>query len=853
MQNENIHRLLTAAKSVREVDSGSWTCYCPIHEDGPGIHNNSLSVAAPDDGKIIVHCHNGCDPKDIVYAFGLAWKDCFPPKQESKSKITATYDYQDEDGVLRFQVCRIEPGKDGRKKDFRQRMPDGAGDWTWKTKGLRKFPYRLKELAAADPAQPVFIVEGEKQVDYLRSLGLTATCNPGGAGKWLKPYAKYFDGRDVVVIPDCDPPNERTGKIVGAAHAKEVADSLIGVAKSIHVIELPNCQPKWGLDDWLQDGNTLQDLSEILKTAEPWGPESSIVTEVPVGGEPEGEMEDPITYDRKILKDIGIVYCAETEEMEIEVFSSSFRKFSVIRDPAKLTYPKLLQLAGPLARAKVSQATADDDGKPYSMNEVRNAIGIVAGSGKRGSEKLGAGIWRLNEQVVMVNGNHIAIFDGKTIVKVDSAVHEDHVFDLGNHDEWFDFEQVAGWINRDDRDWVYSSILELCTIIEQWRFKIADPDENPQICAEIIASLIVASLIQSFWTFRPMVFLLGESNCGKSTLIQLLCGEESNPLDSGLIGSLAIHSSNQSAAGIRQMAERSSRPVFVDEFEKGRHRTEILELLRGASRGSQSIRGTAGQKAVTTKLAFMAWAASTESGLVKQVDQNRWIQIQMVPPENAKMGKLKLPSVDEINTLRNKLVAAAVVIGNDARAMVDVLMANRPREKDHRICQIFAVPAAVFATMTGMPQENAVDSYKRMLRTYDHGQVEKDQDSTLDTILTSKIRTGHAEKSLLNLIQLSQNQFAPGSIENEDLLATHGIQIATLKDGSKYVFFVHKVVSRELLRGSSLEGVKIDELLMRLPGAQRDVRRVSGKPMRGVRVPISVILPPDESSLFTEV
>ncbi len=178
------------------------------------------------------------------------------------SKITAVYDYEDEDGVLRFQVCRIEPGKDGRKKDFRQRQPDGTGGWTWKTKGLQKFPYRLKELAAADPSHPVFIVEGEKQVDYLRTHGLVASCNPGGAGKWLKTYAKFFADRDVVVVPDCDPPNEKTGKIVGAAHAKEVADSLIGIAKSIHVIELPDCQPKWGLDDWLQSDD--HDLSETF-------------------------------------------------------------------------------------------------------------------------------------------------------------------------------------------------------------------------------------------------------------------------------------------------------------------------------------------------------------------------------------------------------------------------------------------------------------------------------------------------------------------------------------------------------------------------------------------------------------
>ena len=246
MQNAHIHRMLANLKNVKETGDGTYTAYCPVHESGQGNHNNSLSVAATDDEKIIVNCHNGCDAKDIVYSTGLTWSDCFPPKKkEPTSKITATYDYYDEDNVLRYQVCRLEPGNDGRKKDFRQRQPDGKGGWTWKTAGLKKFPYQLQELAAAPKDKPVFIVEGEKQVDYLRSLGLIATTNPGGAGKWLKTYAKYLKGRDCIVVPDADLPNEKTGKIVGADHAKTVADSLLGEAQSIHVIELPNCQPKW--------------------------------------------------------------------------------------------------------------------------------------------------------------------------------------------------------------------------------------------------------------------------------------------------------------------------------------------------------------------------------------------------------------------------------------------------------------------------------------------------------------------------------------------------------------------------------------------------------------------------------
>ena len=97
---------------------------------------------------------------------------------QQRRRILATYDYRDEAGELVFQVVRYEP------KDFRQRRPDGQGGWTWQVKGVRQVPYRLFELRANATDDPVLVVEGEKDVDRLASLGFVATCNAGGANKW---------------------------------------------------------------------------------------------------------------------------------------------------------------------------------------------------------------------------------------------------------------------------------------------------------------------------------------------------------------------------------------------------------------------------------------------------------------------------------------------------------------------------------------------------------------------------------------------------------------------------------------------------------------------------------------------
>lgn len=102
----------------------------------------------------------------------------------TSKRMIATYDYLDERGQLVYQVVRFEP------KGFAQRRPDGNGGWIWNLDGVTRLPYRLSELLAADRSEIVFVCEGEKDVDRLRTLGLAATCNSEGAEKFRPELAK---------------------------------------------------------------------------------------------------------------------------------------------------------------------------------------------------------------------------------------------------------------------------------------------------------------------------------------------------------------------------------------------------------------------------------------------------------------------------------------------------------------------------------------------------------------------------------------------------------------------------------------------------------------------------------------
>ncbi|MDD5050968.1 MAG: AAA family ATPase [Candidatus Pacebacteria bacterium] len=179
------------------------------------------------------------------------------------SKVVKTYDYLDESGTLLFQAVRYEP------KDFRQCRPDGKGGWIWNLEGVRRVLYRLPELLRVNPADWVFIVEGEKDVDRLYDEGLVATTCPMGAGKWDDNYSEFLNDRSkVVVIPDNDEPGRR--------HARQVAESLARVGVKARILELPGLPEKGDVSDWLDAGHDKTELLRLIDQSKPFVPANQI-------------------------------------------------------------------------------------------------------------------------------------------------------------------------------------------------------------------------------------------------------------------------------------------------------------------------------------------------------------------------------------------------------------------------------------------------------------------------------------------------------------------------------------------------------------------------------------------------
>lgn len=252
--------VLSRLEKVRRLKGSAWhwLARCPVHGD----RRPSLGLRIGESGALLAKClaNHGCTFAGIVQATGTRFEDWFPPKEDTRGgrrimtpgrKLVCTYDYHDDSGNVAYQVVRYDP------KDFAQRRPDGKGGWHWNLEGVERYIYRLPEILAA-PSHPVIVVEGEKDAEALKRLGLLSTTNAGGAGKWTPDLCAALRGRRVAILPDNDPP--------GRSHAIQVAGSLVwGGAAEVRICHLPGLPEKGDVTDWL--GDSLPGMTPDKKRA----------------------------------------------------------------------------------------------------------------------------------------------------------------------------------------------------------------------------------------------------------------------------------------------------------------------------------------------------------------------------------------------------------------------------------------------------------------------------------------------------------------------------------------------------------------------------------------------------------
>ena len=251
-----------------------YTALCPAHSD----NKQSLSVSVGDNGKILLNCHTGCTAKEIVNAMGLTMQDLFPElprKTREKNTVIAKYNYTDKDGNL---------------LNTKTRWSDKSFSWSHKENGKWKKGHKgeavLYNLPAVVSSKRVYVMEGEKDVETLKTCQKVATCSAHGAGtgKWLPQYTEALKGKEIVIIQD----NDDKGK----EFARETANALIDVAESVKVIDLTQ---EW---DTLKEHGDISDVFEMQEAKDVLTKLEALETMTsPQEQKYQEEIEQPSFYD----------------------------------------------------------------------------------------------------------------------------------------------------------------------------------------------------------------------------------------------------------------------------------------------------------------------------------------------------------------------------------------------------------------------------------------------------------------------------------------------------------------------------------------------------------------------------
>ena len=261
-------------KNVK-VDGDQIYASCPIpshnHKNGDKTPSFSFNFA---DG--CWFCHSTGDSGNIKQ---LSEKCGVPTPWNGRGKIPSketVYPYHDASGKLIYEVVRTDDPS-GKKIFQRAVNPDGSKKNSMK--GVERVPFHLPELLEAQKSnQTIYIVEGEKCVEALRGLGLVATTNSGGAGKWNDCGRHFQKGVNVTIIPDNDEPGRR--------HACEVAQDLQKRGCNVKILNLPDLPIKGDIYDWLKKGHSREELLELVGQEQEWDEEQVELDDVQ---EPENE------------------------------------------------------------------------------------------------------------------------------------------------------------------------------------------------------------------------------------------------------------------------------------------------------------------------------------------------------------------------------------------------------------------------------------------------------------------------------------------------------------------------------------------------------------------------------------
>lgn len=519
------------------------------------------------------------------------------PKRQQWSTIkpSMVFRYPGDTGY----VVRIE-GRDGKKITPMIRWVSVKGaDPCWAYMAFER-PRALYGAQALDGYKgQVVVVEGEKAADAAaRVLGMPALTWAGGAQAHKHADFSVLKGRHVILWPDAD----TEGREAMAA----AAERLYNKAVQIKVVNPESSRPKgWDAADAESDGWDK-------KTTIDWLRKNTTVFEKAPEVEPAGVVEEyPVDYSVQPDHPSLPEYAPSDSEPPFRILGHNNGSYYFL--PARggqiveLTATGLANIANlfRLAMADYWKSQWGTGEKPSFGSIARYAASALIDQSERiGIFKpkyiRGVGAWMDNGVPVIHRGSTLLIegevvsprdFKSKFVYPVREATYPDLPAPLGSKDA--------------------VRLREICGKIS-WESKLS---------GELLAGWIVTAPICGALNWRSHIWIEGQSETGKSTVL----GQIIEPMMPGIA---VRYDGGTTEAAIRQDMGADALPVIYDEAEPENMKDRIimdglLLLARKSSVGAKIAKGSVGGKADTFVMRSSFCFAGINPAIKQRADESR--------------------------------------------------------------------------------------------------------------------------------------------------------------------------------------------------------------------------------------
>jgi len=739
------------------------------------------------------------------------------PRSAAKAKrarIAATYDYVDADGVLQYQVVRMEP------KDFRQRKPsaESPDGWDWSVKGATPLPYRLPDIAN-NPRATVIIVEGEKDADALASMDLVATCNSGGAGKWQPELTPHLSGRRVVIIPDNDD--------AGRKHSQLVASALFSVAQSVRILTIPELPPKGDVSDWLSVGGTREQLIEMCRTAPTWEPETLTIS-VPDSAPPLPDEPEPPSQHTGPFRPLGY------SSGSYYYMPRGTEQVAEIRRGAHTAVAEMLSLA-PIEWWEMSYPT--EKGATDWHLAASECMRMCERAGIYSVEReRGRGAWYDRGRSVLHLGDRL-IVDGSEARISDHASHYIYTRQA---------PMESGVAAVPATDSQANAVLD---IFDQLSW-------SKPVHGMLAAGWCALAPICGALSWRPHVWLTAQRGAGKSWAQEHVFKPLLGP-------SAMMVQGSTTEAGLRQRLRQDARPIVFDEAESEEQNSQrrvqlIVELARQASSdgGAEIVKGTSSGSGMAFRIRSMFMLSSINVALTQAADESRFSVLSLATPKRTPAEIARFSAFEQMvhRVLSDELCAAIrarsyrlvptirVNAKTLSRAVAERLGSQRIGD------QVGTLLAGYYSLLSG--GEISLDDARVMCDGIDftdakEAEAVSDEESCISRIMQAQVRFdtthGTMQRSIAEIVRCAAGVAGMDAVMQTEANAVLG-RFGMMVDGGFLAVSNNHAELQNILKQTAW-GAGWKRVIARIPGAHAspEAIRFAGSRSRATMVPLEFI------------